>query len=137
MCRLKKTTHLAVLGLHCCERVLSSCRNSSLVVARGLSAVAFCRSWAQQLWCTGVAAPPCVAPSWTRDQTCVPCTSRHILYHWSTGEVRHHIFKRIKTRHTHIYLRSSLRTRTFTLKSLRVPLNCSHSSSPLELIRGY
>ena len=46
-----------------------------------------CSSWAQQLWCTGLAAPWQVKSSQTRNQTCVPCIGRWILNHWTTGEV--------------------------------------------------
>ena len=29
-----------------------------------------------------------VGSSWARDQICVPCTGRRILYHWTTREVQ-------------------------------------------------
>ena len=42
---------------------------------------------AQQLWCTGLAAPWHVGSSRTRDQTHVPCICRRILNHCTTREV--------------------------------------------------
>ena len=50
------------------------------------------RAQAQQLWCTGLAAPRHVGSSWTRDQTRVPCVSRRILNHCTTREVPGHIY---------------------------------------------
>ena len=56
--------------------------------ARGLSS---CCSWAQEhwlssLWSMGLVAPWHVGSSQTRDQTCVPCTARQILNHWTIRE---------------------------------------------------
>ena len=47
----------------------------------GSAAVAFglYRVRAQKLWHTGVVAPRFVESSWTRDQTWVPCTGKHII----------------------------------------------------------
>ena len=45
------------------------------------------RAQAQQLWCTGLAAPRPVGSSWTRDRTHVPCIGRRILIHWTTRQV--------------------------------------------------
>ena len=44
------------------------------------------RAQAQQLWCTGLAAPRHVGSSWIRDQTGVSCIGRQILYLWTTRE---------------------------------------------------
>ena len=41
----------------------------------------------QQLWRMGLVALWHVEPSWTRDQTCVPCIGRRIPIHCTTGEV--------------------------------------------------
>ena len=41
----------------------------------------------QKLRYMGLAAPQHVESSQTRDQTCVPCTSRWISYQWTTREV--------------------------------------------------
>ena len=41
----------------------------------------------QQLCCMGLAALQYVEFSQTRDRTCVPCTGRRILNHWTTREV--------------------------------------------------
>ena len=79
---------------------LSSCGTQALDCA-GFSS---CGTWAQQLWLvcstaqaqqlwpTGLAAPQHVGSSWTRDQTCVPCTGRRILNHCTTREVPPHLF---------------------------------------------
>ena len=42
---------------------------------------------AQYLCCLSLVAPRHMVSSQTRDQTCVPCTGRWILYHWTTREV--------------------------------------------------
>ena len=64
-------------------------RGYSLVATRGLLiAVASLRAaWAQQLWCTGLAAPWHTESSQTRDQTLVACIGGQILNHWTTREV--------------------------------------------------
>jgi len=41
----------------------------------------------QWLWLSGLVALWHVGSSQTRDQTCVPCTGRQILNHWTTREV--------------------------------------------------
>ena len=46
-----------------------------------------CGTWAQELWYIGPVAQWHVGSSWTRDQTCVLCVGRWILYHWTTREV--------------------------------------------------
>ena len=43
-----------------------------------------------QLWLTGSVAPGRVEPSWTRDQTRVPCIGRLILYHSAPREAHQH-----------------------------------------------
>ena len=90
---------MAVLGLRgCVGFCLAVARRScSLVVmwwllllqsmgprVHGLSS---CSTWAQQMWCTGLVALWRVGSSQTRDQTCVSCIGRRILYHWATKEV--------------------------------------------------
>ena len=45
------------------------------------------RTQAQYLCCLGLVAPRHVVSSQTRDQTCVPCIGRWILYHWTPREV--------------------------------------------------
>ena len=45
------------------------------------------RAQAQQLWCTGLAAPRHAGSSRTRDRTRVPCIGRRILNHCATREV--------------------------------------------------
>jgi len=42
---------------------------------------------AQQLCRMGSGDLRLVEPSWTRDQTHIPCTGRQILNHWTTWEV--------------------------------------------------
>ena len=89
------------------HRLFCSCRELGLLFSRGsLCSTGFplrwfllwntgsrhmgfssCSSWAQQLWCTGLAAPWQVKSSQTRNQTCVPCIGRWILNHWTTVEV--------------------------------------------------
>ena len=41
---------------------------------------------AQELWCTGSAAPRQVGSSWTRGRTRVSCIARWIQKHWTTRE---------------------------------------------------
>ena len=54
-------------------------------------AVALCRLFSshsdQGLPCMSFVAPWHVESFWTRDQTCVPCIGRWILYHWTSREV--------------------------------------------------
>ena len=104
---IKFTLFLTILGLHCCT-VFCSCSELGLLFSRGsLCSTGFplrwflllwntgsrhmgfssCSSWAQQLWCLGLAAPWQVKSSQTRNQTCVPCIGRWILNHWTTVEV--------------------------------------------------
>ena len=100
-------------GLCCCTWAFSSCRAGSLLlrmgflqlqswvfaVAHGLSPAAerghspaathrlgSWDAWAQYLWPTGLATVWHVKPSQTRDQTCVPCIGRWILYTGSPGK---------------------------------------------------
>ena len=51
------------------------------------------RAQAQQLWCMGLAVPRHVGSSWTRAQTCVPCTGSQILNHCTTREAPGFLFK--------------------------------------------
>ena len=65
---------LAALGLRCCMKPFS---------CFGLRAL---ECGLQQLWCSGVVAPPHVGSSQTRDRTHVPCHGRWILIHWTIRE---------------------------------------------------
>ena len=47
------------------------------------SSFSSCSSWAQQLWHMSLVALWHVESSWTRDQTCIPCTGRWILIPWA------------------------------------------------------
>ena len=51
-----------------------------------------CGSLAQWLWSMGLTVPLRVVSSWIRDQTCVPCVGRWILYLWTTREVLADVF---------------------------------------------
>ena len=62
-------------GLSCCAQ------------ARGHRGFSSCSTWAQQLWRMGLVALQYVEFSWTRDLTHVPCISRQILNHWTTGKI--------------------------------------------------
>ena len=76
----------------------------SLVAARGgyswLWCMGFSLPWllllqssgtqAQWLHCTGLATQRHVESSWTRNRTCIPCTGRWILIHWTTRGVPIH-----------------------------------------------
>ena len=46
-----------------------------------------CAARAQQLWLPGLVAPLHVGSSLPGDGTCVPCTSRWILYHEPPGKI--------------------------------------------------
>ena len=60
---------------------------ASLAVEEGSRHTGFSRSvWAQKLWCTNLVAVRHVGSSQTRDQTCVLCIGRRILYHWAPGK---------------------------------------------------
>lgn len=58
---------------------------SLLSRSRGYSPVVVSRI--QQLWLMGLAALWRVLSSWTTDQTCVPCSGRLILNHWTSQEL--------------------------------------------------
>ena len=67
----------------------SSCGKQGLLSPPWLSLLQSTSSRAnrlQQPWCTGLAALWDVGSSRTRDRTCVPCTGRRILNHWTTRE---------------------------------------------------
>ena len=112
---------LTALGLCCCVQAFSSCGKwgllflavhglltavASLVAEHGLQSAGFssCGTWAQQLWlagsraqaqqlwCTGLAAPWHVGSSRTRARTRVPCIGRQILNHCATREVPARLF---------------------------------------------
>ena len=86
---------LVVLGLRCCVPALSSCSEPGLLSScgaqtshcGGFSCGGGSRVLAQQLRHSGFSCPRHVRPSWTRDQTCVPCIGRRIRIHWTTKEV--------------------------------------------------
>ena len=100
----------SALGLLCCVRAFSSCREwgllfvavrgllipvASLVAEHGLQArrlqqlwLADSRAQAQQLWRMGLVALRHVGSSWTRARTCVPCIGRRILNYCATRDVR-------------------------------------------------
>ena len=64
---------------------------ASLVAEHGLWSVGF-----SSCGPVGLVAPRHVGSSWTRGRTCVPCTGRWILSHWTTREVLRHpyLFKK-------------------------------------------
>ena len=88
---------MAALGLPCCVQAFSSCSEYGLL--SGYSAQAsycgsFSRRRAQPLGPVGsvvvahwLSFPWHVKSSRTREQTCVPCTGRWVLNHWTTREV--------------------------------------------------
>ena len=97
---------LAVPGLCRCAQIFSSCGEEGLfsschAQASHCGGFFFCRAWAlgcslQQLQLTGpvVVAPRLICPTargifLTGDQTCVPCTDRQILNHWTTRDNMH------------------------------------------------
>ena len=81
---------LAVLGLRCCLRVLSSCGERELLTSEAspVEEHRLCTSrlqqlqlsgseaQGQQLWCVSLAAPRHVGSSQIKDQTGVPCIAR-------------------------------------------------------------
>ena len=84
---------LAALGLRCFislvlarQGLISSCG----VQASHCAGFSCCGALAPGH--TGLVAPWHVGSSWTGDQTHVPCISRWILNHWTTGEVLIHVF---------------------------------------------
>ena len=72
-----------------CRILASQYSGFSCCAAQALEHEGFssCSSWAQQLWCMGLAAPWQVKSSQTRNQTRVPCIGTWILNHWTTGEI--------------------------------------------------
>ena len=64
----------------------SHCDGFSCCRAGAMGHVGFssCVVWAQQLWLTGLVALWHVRSSRMRDQTCVPCAGRSVLYRWTT-----------------------------------------------------
>ena len=91
---------VAVHGLS----LIAASRGYSLVAMHGLliewlpllqgagSRASCCSMWAQELWQRDLGAQGHVRSSQTRDQTLVPCTSRQILYHWTTRELPSTVF---------------------------------------------
>ena len=80
------------LGLRCWAWALSS----SGVWASQRSGLSLRRAQAHKSFSscgTGLAAPQHVGSSQTRDRTCVPCISRHILNCWTTREIQGQHFK--------------------------------------------
>ena len=86
-----------MLGLPCCTRALSSCRELWLLSCyraqpSRCGSFSCCSSGAlergpQYLELTDFVAPQHVESPWTRDWTHVLCTGRQILNHWTTKEV--------------------------------------------------
>ena len=80
------------LGLRCWAWAFSS----SGVWASQRSGLSLRRAQAHKSFSscgTGLAAPQHVGSSQTRDRTCVPCISRHILNCWTTREIQGQHFK--------------------------------------------
>ena len=107
-----------MLGLCCCARAFSSCREQELfsscgawashcgaslvaeqglcgardlvVAKQGLTHPEACGSWTKQGLgpSKGLPTPRRVGSSWTRDQTGIPCTARRTLNHWTTRETQ-------------------------------------------------
>ena len=77
-----------LVGVRCCTgRLLQLWRvRASLCSSSSCCGAQAPGSWAQELWGTGLVAPQHVGPSWTTDQTSVPCIARQILNHWTTME---------------------------------------------------
>ena len=79
---------LVAPGLYCCTRTFSSCNRQGLLFqCTGFSLQWLLllqstgsRTWAQQLWCTGLEAP--------RGRTCVPCVHRQVPIHYARREVQ-------------------------------------------------
>ena len=106
---------LIALGLHCCTGfslvVVSGDYSSCSAQASHLCGFSCLRSMgsralrlqqlqlrgsraqAQQLWHPGFVSPWHVGSSWTRDQTCVSCIGRWILYHYTGREAQERIFE--------------------------------------------
>ena len=81
----------AVLGRHWCLQAFASCGEQRLLSSAPASRCVgspYGKAGAQYLWLRGLVAPQHVGSSQTRDQTCVPCTGRQILNHWTTREVK-------------------------------------------------
>ena len=72
--------------LHCSTRA-SHCSGFSSCGAQAVG------SRTQLWWRMGLAAPPHVESSQTRDQTRIPCIGRWILIHCTAGEVQRCVFK--------------------------------------------
>ena len=82
---------MAVQGLCCCARALSSCSEQELLSSCKVQASP---SWLLLLWSMGSRArdlrlvtPWRMRSSQTRDQTCILCINRQILNHWTTREI--------------------------------------------------
>ena len=90
---------LTLLTLHCSTQAFSTCGEQGGLLSTCSAQPSHCDGFSccaaqalghrlQQLWHTGLVAPQHVGSSQTRDQTCVPCTGRQILNHWTTREVQ-------------------------------------------------
>ena len=78
---------LAMLGLPCCVGFsLIAVHGLFLAVASLLEEHRLWNTWAQSLWQTHWVAPRHMESSQIRDQTCISCIGRQILYHWATRE---------------------------------------------------
>ena len=88
---------MAVLGLRCCSRTLSSCREQGLLfiamhgpptaVATPAAEHGLQARRPQQLQHMGSVAPQHVGSSQAKDRTHVPCIGRRTLNHCATREV--------------------------------------------------
>ena len=91
---------LAALGLRCCAWALLGCskrvlQSSCAAQASRWGDFSCCRAWALGLPQLSLVAPQQEESSWSRDQTCVPCTGRLILNGWTTTKVPRFCFKKI------------------------------------------
>ena len=103
---------MTALGLRCCTRVLSSCREQRLPSSCGVQA-SLCSGFSCRAWVLGAQASVCGAwalehrlsscaahglscpgSSWTRNQTCVLCIARWIPNHWTTREALRKFLRR-------------------------------------------
>ena len=75
-------SHCSARVAHCCRRLLQL-RRPGLSLCWLLSLQSTGWAGGQERRCTGFAALQPVEPSQTRGQTCVPCTGRQILNHWT------------------------------------------------------
>ena len=133
---------MAVLGLHCCTQAFSSCGEQGILLiaaCRLLILVAFLflehgpQSEGSAACRTVLVASGHVGSSWARDQICVPCTGRRILYHWTTREVQDmDVLKGVScvTAHLIDYAAAAAKSLQSCL-TLCDPMDCSPPGSPV------